>query len=206
MFILPAAASGGLALLERTALAGNVVPITWLLIAAPIVFWLIVGLIVEALRLQKIVELEPTADWPMKDAFQYVMLKCKRAINTNPKSDDYYTNVQGDIADAARQGRLTVWARECTQFQGGFRQVLQPFDKEDWGKLHVSLPTCIDATSNGARVIDYGDTKRKEYEDVQVCKAQVTTLWPKASWWEIHRDRYAIKRKEFQEQESNGNR
>ena len=201
LFLFPAAVSGGLALLDKTELGEVVMPITWLIVAMPLLLWLIVGLIIQALRLQERADLVPTPDWSMRDAFRYLMIGSTRALNTNPDAEGYYNDVQGDLADAARLGRLIIWGREHSDFRGGFRKVLQPFANEDWGRLQVALDTCVYDSPRGPQVVDYSTTQWTRYEDVQVCKAQIMAIWPKAGWLVLRKDPYFKRRKEFQEKE-----
>ena len=129
------------------------------------------------------------------------MIESTRALNTNPDADGYYNDVQGDLADAAHLGRLIIWGRKHSEFRGGFRMVLQPFAKEDWGKLQVALDTCVYDSPRGPQVVDYSTTQWTWYEDVQVCKAQIMAIWPKAGWLALCKDPYFKSRKELQEEE-----
>ena len=201
LFILPATLSGFFALLERFDVVVAAVPMIWLIVAAPVLFWLLGGLLIQAVSLQKKLDFDPVPDWSMQKAFQYLMLYSERSIGTNPDDEAFYTDIEGTLRDAARLGRLCVWARQVQTMRGGFQQTMIDLPQSDWEHLRISLPTCVYDQAESAFVIDYRTNPWTQYEDAQVNRSQVFGLWKKASWWKRWRDRSYKRRLAFYEKE-----
>ena len=145
--------------------------------------------------------LDPAPDWSMQDAFQHVMIYSKRAVGTNPDDDNFYTDVEGDLRDAARIGQIKVWAREGHTARGGFRNTLMELSPDVWEHYRISLPTCIYDQEESARITDYRTNPWTEYEDTRVTKTQILSRWPGASWWERWRDPQHKRRLAFFQEE-----
>jgi len=204
LFFLPATVSGIIAWLDYFGVVVADVPVIWFIVAAPVLFWLLVGLLIQAVSLQKNLDLDPVADWSMQKAFQHLMLYSEHSIGTDSDDDAFYTEIEVTLRDAARLGRLCVWARQVQTMRGGFRQTIMNLPQSDWEHLRISLPTCVHDQAESALILDYHTDPWTQYEHAQVNRSQVLNLWPKASWWRRWRDRRYKQRLAFYEKERQG--
>lgn len=201
---MPTAVAGLLYWFAPLDLPSKSIPGESLIYAALPLAWLTIGLIRQIIILQKQVDLEPCPNMSMRDAFQHVLLRSKAAIGTDPNDDSFYPNAESIVRDAARLGRLLVWARPLQDFSGGFRQTLSPIASEKWRDLRLDLMSCVYDAQSTARLSDYSKDPWNQFEDVQVISQQVLSLWPKSNWWERWRDPQDGRRLEWFEQERLG--
>lgn len=145
----------------------------------------------------------PTPDWSARDAFRHVMIYSKWALGRHPDDKKYYEAVQRTLTDSASIGALWVWARPVT---GSFHTEgkLQRLRAIDWKDLHFDYVSCASDATDTAEIIDYGNNSSDRYVDAQVNRAQVMSLWPKASRWARWRDGSYSARLQFHEQERDG--
>ncbi len=146
LVLLPIAATGLLYWFELFGLGPETIPLAWLIYSVPIFSWLIVGLVAQNISLQEKVDLDPTPNMSLRDAFQHTMLMSRFAIGTDPDDEDFYANIESEIRDKARLGQLAVWARPIQEMSGGFRQTLAAVSPEKWDQYRIDLPSCIYAS------------------------------------------------------------
>lgn len=123
----------------------------------------------------------------MREAFRHVLLNSKFALRTDPEAEGIYTNAELAIRDAARGGRIEVWGRPPLKAQGGFGRTLIDVPPEEWNHLVIDLPSVVCDSAMSAMLTGVPSCKA-HYEYVMVNKGQVLTLWPRANWWQRHRD------------------
>lgn len=204
--LLPIVATALLAWLELFGAKDESVPLAWLIYPLPIIVWLMVGLLVQNLSLQKKVDLDHIPDISLQEAFQHVMLYSKWALGKSPDDDDYYISIESEIRDKARLGLLRVWARPIQEMSGGFRQTQSEVRPEKWDHYRVDIPSCVYDPEPSALIMDYTNRKWLRLDDAMANRQQVLKLWPKANWWERERDPEYVHRSKYFEEEKKGPR
>lgn len=180
------------------------IQVSWVVAAAIIVSWLIGGLLIKAVKLQRAADLDPQPDMSGREAFQHIVLHSKWALGRNPDRGNLYQDVDREIGGSARLGRLKVWGELTPSMKGGFPVRLREFPAEEWAHLHFDYPSCVSNSPEGARITDYSGNDWIYYENVEMCREQIFNLWPKANWFERRRDKARQNRLDFlkKEQES----
>lgn len=204
LILLPITAAGLVYWLNLFGLGDDPLPVRWAVFPTIIGLWLIVGLINQNVLLHNQIDLDPKPDQSLKEAFQYLMLESKWSIGKSPEDESFYPDIESEIRDKARLGQLRVWARPKKTMTGGATQTLAQLEPDCWDTHKVNIPTCIYDSEPSTIIIDYTKSEWALFDDAQVSRAQVESLWPRASYWVQKRDQTSNKRQEFFEQERKG--
>ncbi len=108
LVLLPIVTTALLAWLELFGTKDESVSLAWLIYPLPIIVWLIIGLLVQNLSLQRKIDLEIVPDISLQEAFQHAMLTSKWVLGKSPDDDDFYTSIESEIRDKARLGQLHI--------------------------------------------------------------------------------------------------
>lgn len=150
-------------------------------------------------------ELKPVPDMSIRDAFKHILLYSKLAIGQDTDNEHYYDYPHREIIDKARIGRLNVWARKKQRYSGGFPEVLEPVSEEKWSNMAIDLPSMVyDEYETGIIRDETNWRDPIEFYDVQLNKAQVLELWPKAKKGDLKNDPLHEKRLAFFREEKSG--
>jgi len=175
-------------------------PVFWVIVASPLVLWLIGGLLIRAVKLQEKLDIVPHYDASASEAFRHLIMDAEWGIGKDASEDGFITDVEGELRDAARNGRLQVWARTIKTLKGGFKETLVPIPKEKWDFYKFDLPSCMFFGGRHASVSDYTKLPYTNYEDTRISRKQLILNWPKAGYIEKWRDNHYSGRREFYQQ------
>ncbi|MGH6661122.1 MAG: hypothetical protein ACREB6_06260, partial [Rhodospirillales bacterium] len=140
-------------------------------------------------------------DVSAREAFRHLMLDSKWALGRNPDDSGFYHDIERELKDAARLGKLKVWARLMPRMRGGYPKALEEIDPSRWNDMDFDLVTCMGG-SDSATITDHSTTNWIYYEDTQLNQAQILVNWPKANWFQKHQDRLYKERKRFYSNEA----
>ena len=136
-------------------------------------------------------------DISAREAFRHLMLDSKWSISryvetseegkANNTGGKLYNELEAELRDKVRAGRLKIWARPQVKFSGGLIQTQIEIEPSLMEGARFDLVSCM-GMGESARIIDYTTQSWTVYEDVMINKAQMLFLWPKANWFEKKRD------------------
>lgn len=201
--LVPGFVSGCISLLAYSGMTmpGNI-PLLWLLIAAPIILWVLAGLLLKAVSLQRQIDLHPLPDWSLVEAWKHLVLYSEWAIGrdfdakktsytANEWNRDLYAEAQRQLQDGANLGRLQFWGRPK---QNVTIAAIKELRFDDWSAVSIGVAG-VHGLADSAWLHSYATDDT--YMDVMVNKQQFLQLWPRPNWIKRMRDKKLAKRKEF---------
>lgn len=138
-------------------------------------------------------DLQPTDS--VRWLFQYMLTDSNWVVGRGvTPNDDHvsggklYRDLQAELRDAARLGKLFVWGRP--KEGGPWKPPLVKFDAARWDHLQFDLPSCM-GLGGSAELSEWppGQLNWSYFEDAQINRAQVLQIWSKAPCWKRFRDK-----------------
>lgn len=181
LVFLPAAVSGLYSILVKFEIvkADMMMPAIWVIVVAPLILWLIGGLLIQAYSLQKRIDAEPIPDMSIRDVLVYIGNKTD--FSSKPETPEEVQKIGQEIMNAFSCNRLKLWGQIFNENQGSFFGIkpVQELDVDKWrdARLTYQLPN-----SNEQQLPDL--KMQQEYVvSLQASSAEVKTIWNKRKWW-----------------------
>lgn len=209
LFLVPAAVAGVIGyfdVLDIVSISPNQpvsvgqteIALKWAIAVVIILAWFVGGLFRQALALRMAADAVLSPDSSAKYAFQHLFAWSRWALGKNPREEaNYYGDVESELRDQAKLGRLTVWGRPYSELSGVLTSTLTEIEPGEWANLRFEMYSCATDGEPSARVLNTASTLEIAYDDVRVSRYQVRSTWPRAGFWERWRDQAFPSRLEF---------